>query len=222
LRVNDIKLLFSNIKTKLKQNNIDIAELNLEFTSDTYVDAWWDPSPDEGYIYTYFGEIFLEKSLLGIEGKKSIGEFRCLFIDNERALERDNLFCIVDAHSSDLVTAVTPLMIMEEGTWKIKDEYLENLNGFGILYIDRLYVEPEYRGKGIGKAIFPVICSFLGRGAAAVTIIPKPFDDKRKRKLDRNDPLYAKKMKKFNNFLNFFGFRLVDKENNVYARPLPL
>ncbi|AKX93414.1 N-acetyltransferase [Moorella thermoacetica] len=218
--MNDIKLLFNGIKTKLKQNGIDIAELNLEFTADAYADSWWEPNPDEGYIYTYSGKIFLQKSWSEIDARKNIGEFRCLFIDNERALEQDNLFYIIDAHSSDLVTAVTPLL--EEGTWKIKNEYLENMNGFGILYIERLFIKPEYRDKGIGKAIFPVICSFLGRGAAAVTVIPTPFDEKGKTKLDKNDPSYAKKIGGLKNFLSFFGFSLVDKENNVYARPLPL
>lgn len=221
--MNDIKLLFNGIKTKLKQNGIDIADLSLEFTVDAYVDSWWEPSPDYGYIYTYSGKISLSKSWSETDMRKNVGEVRCLFIDNERLLEQDtndNLFYIVDAHSSDLVTAISPLL--DEETWVIKDEYLDNMNGFGILYIDRLFIEPEYRGKGIGKAILPVICSLLGRGAAAVTVIPTPFDDKGEKKLDKNDPCYAKKMQGFNNFLSFFGFRLVDKENNVYARPLPL
>ena len=53
------------------------------------------------------------------------------------------------------------------------DEYF----GYGVLYIDRFYIRPEYRGKGIGQTVFPSMLDVLGRDAGVITIIPSPTED---------------------------------------------
>lgn len=94
------------------------------------------------------------------------------------------------------------------------DEYF----GYGVLYIDRFYIRPEYRGKGIGQTVFPSMLDVLGRDAGVITIIPSPAEDNGRDKIEYNDSRYKAKFKGMTKFIERFDFVEVDKSEKVWAK----
>lgn len=82
----------------------------------------------------------------------------------------------------------------------------------GVLYIDRFYIKPDYRGRKLGHLIFPVLVDVLSkRKDTIVTIIPEPLHDMakdlgtEKSTLKESDE-YKSALRKMQNFIKVFGF----------------
>lgn len=113
--------------------------------------------------------------------------------------------------SGDLLTAVFAVT-NEDGL--LREKYFEN----SILYIDRFFIQPEYRDKGIGKVIFPLIIDVLSREAGAVVIIPRPTEENGKDHIQYSDPRYQSILDRMTNFISRYGFAQVDKKTEVWVK----
>lgn len=197
---------------KMESNNIEPSMINVSFNSCYDFLGWFGESEPDDFINVYnvdielfFDDTFTNKIVIGL--------VRCYYLSSYNWVQEEfvNLRDIADALSADLLTAVSPVT-NDEGF--LLDEYFHQ----DILYIDEFYINPEYRNKGIGQAVFPMILDVLGRSVGAITIIPEPTEDTGKGRIKRNDPRYEPVLKRMTKFIMKFGFVQVDKKQKVWAK----
>lgn len=115
-----------------------------------------------------------------------------------------------DAISGDLCLAIGTLMRSK----KWDDVY--GLSA-GVLYIERFYIKPDFRGKKLGYLIFPVLVDvFSKRKDTVVTIIPQPLNDMVKDLGREEETLestleYQLALTKMQGFIKKFGFEQLGK-----------
>lgn len=196
---------------KMKLNNIDPLFLDVSIDSNLSVAGWLGEAEPEDSInifnvtFSLYDEVF--------ENKTIIGEAKCYYHSgyewaNERII---NLVDTADSLGGDFLDAVVPVT-GEDGT--LSDDY----TGVSILYIDTFYIKPEYRGRGLGQVLFPLIIDVLGREMGVITIIPTPTEDDGGKRLEIEDPRYQPMLTRMIKFIKNFGFEEVDKENRVWAK----
>ncbi|OPZ93469.1 MAG: hypothetical protein BWY74_01111 [Firmicutes bacterium ADurb.Bin419] len=141
------------------------------------------------------------------ENKISIGDAICTYINAYDCLtnKENDLFFLADSYELDLATAVSPV-IDEDGC--LKDEY----SGSDVLYIERFYIKPEYRGKGIGHLLFPLMINVISKNAGVITIIPAPSEENGDKKIDVNDERYKPTLKRMTSFIEQFNFKKINSE----------
>lgn len=210
--------LKKEVDKKLEDNGISFLNLSVSFGTFTEVYSWWDQSNE--YINHYIGKIKLIVDLddeMGNQRAVEIGDFRCYYLDEFNPITNsfNDLREVADSFSGDLITAVKPITNND-------GETLDCYVGIGssILYIDRFYIKPEYREKGIGFAIFPLIIDILGRGAGVVTIIVSPTENNCEDRIKSDDVRYKSIYKRMTNFLKKYDFVEVNKEERVWAKSL--
>lgn len=200
--------------TKLKLNNIDPALINISFSCQYYLDGWLGDAEPDDFIQVYHIDIELHKfTNTDIVREDLLGSARCYYLsgyDNTNETFVD-LRDYADADSGDLLIAVIPVTD-EKGM--VLDEY----QGSDILYVDKFYIKPQYRGKGIGQPVFASILDVIGRNVGVITIIPTPSEDDGNERINKDDPWYKPQLKMMTNFIKKFGFYEVDKENRVWAK----
>jgi GNAT superfamily N-acetyltransferase len=160
---------------KKAEKELNRSIVSFEDTKRVNISAWWDKDPEYDYcVDTHSGNIILEHLNEDFEGgiKESIGEFSCYYFYRYDP-QGDYLDVLdnADAISGDLCLAIGTLM--NSKNWEDVYNYSS-----GVLYIERFYIKPEYRGKKIGYLIFPVLVDvFSKRKDTVVTIIPEPLND---------------------------------------------
>lgn len=167
---------------------LDREQFNIEYTERKHndTDEDYDMYDDEGVVL-------------------DVGEAVCHFftpynIFDDRA--RD-LVDMADARSQemyDVISAITN----KDGD--LDEDYIE----LGILYIENFYIKPEFKGKGIGLTVFPMLLDILSRGVGATAIVPYPSQEE----IESNKSMLKKKEK----FLKQFGFSQVDEKNMVWVK----
>ena len=183
--------------------------LSIEDGSRINIENWWNEEPEDGYcVDRHAGAIILEhlNEDYNVETEENIGDFRSYYFYSYDPMGNSlDVLDNADAIDSDVCTAIAAIKHSQEweGVYDIAD---------GILYIDRIYIKPEYRGKKLGYIIFPVLVDILSkRKDTIVTIIPQPLHDmvrdfaKEKTTL-KNSFEYKLALKKMKSFLNAFGF----------------
>ena len=206
---------------KLADHDIEPVDIELNMSSSQRVSDWLMINEPDDYINSCYIEITM--NLANEEGEDSdnsenaivVGNAICYYI-NVYSQATDTFVDIADiteSHDGDLFTAVSPLL-NKEGL--LKEEF--GLAGFNVLYIDKFYILPEYRGKGIGQLVLPMIIDLLGQGCGAATIIPAPTEDNGEERLEKTDPRYNKVMKQMTNLLEKNGFNIVNVQDHVWAK----
>lgn len=200
----------------LEKNGIDYSSLRVNINTNLHAGGWVT-ADDEQFINNYFVDIEIEEfeDIDNSEDSKiiNIGNAICCYISGysyskERFVD---MIDIADAKDGDICLAVSAVSD-DEG--QLLDDYF----GSDILYIDTFYINPEYRSKGIGKIIFPLVFDVLGRDAGAIAIIPCPTEEDGKERIDIDDPRYKPIFKRMTNFIKEFGFYEVDSKNRVWIK----
>lgn len=110
-----------------------------------------------------------------------IGEAICLYIDNDLANNQGiGEFAVMDAHSDELLDIHSLLFDPETGFCKQPIlERTPDVIGRSVLYIESIYLLPEYRGFGWGLLSLLGIMDEVGKGAALVVLpaLPIRFQD---------------------------------------------
>ena len=149
------------------------------------------------------------------ESKITVGDAICTYLNGYDCLTNKviDLLVLADSHEQDLYTAVSPVTDEEEF---LKAEYF----GSDILYIDKFYIKPEYRGNGIGQLLFPLMINILSKNTGVVTIIPAPSEDDGHKRIDENDERYEPILKQMISFIEQFNFKKISDtvwvENSSY------
>ncbi|WP_407314265.1 hypothetical protein [Desulfosporosinus sp. SB140] len=195
---------------KKAEKNIDQSIVSFEDSKKVDISAWWRKGPYNDYcVDTHSGRIVLEHldedCELGI--KENIGEFRCYYFYKYNPQgDYLDIFDNADAISGDLSVAI--------GTLRRSKKW-ENVYNFstGVLYIERFYIKPAFRGKKLGYLIFPVLVDiFSKRKDSIVTIIPAPLNDMvkdlgREKETIKGTLEYQLVLTKMQRFIKKFGFK---------------
>jgi len=209
------KVIKSALKD-LEKNGIDYSSLYINISTDLDVGGWIDVD-DDRFINNYFVNIKIEEfeDIDNSEDSKitNIGHAICCYISEYSYFTGNSIdmLDIADAKDGDICLAVSAVTD-DEG------QLLGDYFGSGILYIDTFYINPEYRGKGIGRITFPLILDVLGREAGAIVIIPCPTEEDGKKRIDIKDPRYKPLYKSMTSFIKEFGFYEVDNESRVWVK----
>jgi GNAT superfamily N-acetyltransferase len=137
-----------------------------------------------------------------------IGEALAFLVRSDLSLAYGSLFQVMDAHSQTLSDVYSALFRENDESINRLDEY--DIFGTNILFIDYLYLHPEYRGYGLGRPILMGIIEEISCGADVVIIEPVPvrFEDE-----DKNAKLQLP-------FLNDEEYELARKKLCDYWKPL--
>lgn len=143
------------------------------------------------------------------ESKITVGDAICTYINAYDCLTNKeiDLFYLADSYELDLGTAVSPV-IDEDGC--LKDEYL----GSDVLYIERFYIKPEYRGNGIGQLLFPLMLNIVSKNAGVITIIPAPSEEDGNTRIDKEDKRYKPTLKRMTSFIKQFNFKRINSKDS--------
>jgi GNAT superfamily N-acetyltransferase len=216
LKAEGVKIVFYEFKNKAIQSAckkavkvIDWNRISLKYSNEIDITAWWNKDPAHNYcVDIHSGNIVLEH--LDEDGKngitENIGEFSCCYF--YRYDPQGNHLDVLnnaDAISGDLCLAVET--IMNSKKWEDVYDFAS-----GVLYIDRFYIKPDYRGKKFGYLIFPVLVDvFSKRTDSIVTIIPEPLNDMvkdlgKEESTLKDTPEYQLALTKMQDFIKHFGF----------------
>lgn len=124
----------------------------------------------------FHGEIFEFAEEVGDEPVK-VGEIEFHLIQRGRAMnEGTNLFEAVDSVNEELVECYDAVFEgRDEVCWSraVRDLYSDRVVGFDVLFIRKIELWPEYRGKGIGaKVVQETISAF---SSSCGLVVCKPF-----------------------------------------------
>lgn len=207
-----LKEILDQALSRLESNSLDPFRINISIAANVSLAGWLgesDPS-DFANQYNVDIELYLDDNF---EKKISIGHAFCFYIsgyDYANNYETD-LREIADSISGDLLTAVTPVLGQDGSLF---DDYF----GSNFLYIDEFFIQPDYRDKGIGTFIFPLLLDTLGRGAGAIAIIPTPTEDDGKTRIIDKDTRYNPVLNDMCKFIMRYGFFCADRANRVWVK----
>ncbi len=148
------------------------------------LELWCGNDEPNGYVYQYRGEIFDyeeeedDNDDLGCdEPNVKVGEIEVFYVDRVRIInERGSFYEAMDDISSDTRECHAALIDDESDDWKeevtalISEDALIHDN---VLLINRLQIEEQFRGRGLGaKVVHEIIKTF---GSQCAVIVCKPF-----------------------------------------------
>jgi GNAT superfamily N-acetyltransferase len=212
-----------DIKEKLRKNGLNPYGLSIEHRFSCEADSFWERDMVR-YIVSFNGEITYNfkaydpesdsNSLVVPEDStQTAGKFRCILLCiSDASNTGKNPRTLADKYDGDLIEAVEPLV---DKTGWLKDKYTSVNMGTDILYIDELFIYPEFRGKGIGAAVLPLIINRLARSAGIVSMIVSPTDLTSKERIEESDERYKKVFVRMVKFLKGQGFETVGRKKNL-------
>lgn len=195
---------------KLELNQINPYLLNVSIQCDINLGLLSDEVDRSVNIYNVKIELYNNEKW---EKKIIIGEISAYYISGYDWVtdKFENLMFVADALDGDLLTSIAPVLDSE-------GQLVDDFFGLSVLYISDLYIKPNYRGKGIGSLVFPLILKTIGRDVGAITIIPTPTEDDGKEIIDSNDPRYITILNRMCKFIMNHGFYKIDHENRVWIK----
>jgi len=189
--------------------NLDRSIVSFEDNKKVNISDWWEKAPYNDYcVDTHSGNIILEHLDEDYEAgiKESVGEFRCYyFYKYDPQGDYLDVLDNADAISGDLCLAIGTLMRSKK--WDDVYDF-----SAGVLYIERFYIKPKFRGKKLGYIIFPVLVDvFSKRKDSVLTIIPEPLNDMvkdlgREEETLKSTLEYQLALSKMQGFIKKFGF----------------
>jgi len=150
---------------KLEKNGIDPINLSIEISYRKNL-LGWIGRMEPGDLGTEFYVSIKYMEDYESEYEIEIGNARCYQIDsfNRTTGEFEDIIEIADSTSGDVLTAITPLV---DNDGMLKGEYV----GESIFYVDRLYIEKEFRNQGLGSVVLKYLIDELCKFTNIITII---------------------------------------------------
>ncbi len=198
---------------KLKSNGLDAFSVGVSFSSYKCAGDWLEHGEPHGCIDDYSVDIEqLSYNNDGSLNKKPVGDAICYYIRGSDPVNNylENILIAADCMCGDLFQAVQAVT-GDDGT--LSDDFW----GCDVMYIDRFFIKPEFRGLGIGGLAFPLVMNLIGREAGAITIIPCPTENDGETRIEKDDPRYLIEYNKLCKLIIDLGFYCADKENKVWV-----
>jgi GNAT superfamily N-acetyltransferase len=124
----------------------------------------------EGTVYRYAGEFDVEEQ---------IGSLCCFLVQPGLAEEKDvSLFDAMDSISDEAAECYESVFDPGSDGWNtdIEDLYSGGPIGSDLLFIDRIELDPKYRGKGIGRVVVREAIETFGLQCGLVVCKPFPLE----------------------------------------------
>jgi GNAT superfamily N-acetyltransferase len=129
-------------------------------------------APAFGHIERWTVSVLVDHSN-ATHDRRNIGYARLVVLNLEEGV---TLADLADASSGDWVEVNRPIETGADTTADIARGEDSESTGTSCLVLERLWIEPEYRGNGLG----PIVASFailrLGRGCRLAACYPAPFE----------------------------------------------
>ena len=209
---------------KLKQLGYDTISLSVSGTRgelryiDTDINSWIECEEDEDkYIINVFISIFATN--LDNREKVEIGKLTGNFFESEIMMDDISFYSLCDSISTDLEHMASAIVAEDEF---IKDdicEYDENL-----MYIDRIYIEENYRGLGIGSYVINSLNDILeysvNLSPEVLILLPAPQEIGEDGLLQeiRDKKIKEQEEKKLLKLYKKLGFEKLDNSNYMIKR----
>jgi hypothetical protein len=192
--------------------------------------TWDDPDPSD-YITPLSGSVCLPANIEDGD-HVVIGSIKAYLVHLDRALnDREDWFDVLDSHSAD--TALY-LDLFEAGENAYSDWVQSAMETFSsdLLVLDRIRIEPQYRGSGYGLYAAALMIQDFGPAGGIVACVPSPyelaegdygspFEDAMGRGRAERIPGWAQAETKLRAFWSLLGFQQVP-ESEVFALSLAL
>lgn len=205
---------FKTLLDNVKKNKIDPCDIEICFNYTKNIGGYIGELEPYEQIAYYTMDIIQTKFDENGEERKKIGYCKCYLIEPINSLTNQAIDILesADSEKKDILNAVEPF-VDNYGT--IKDNYIDDL----ILYIDKLFIIPEYRHKGIGSLCLYFIINDLP--ASFVIAIPFPTELQKKSELKdlKEHKDFDSEMDRVCRFYKNFGFKPVNEEvwrYNIY------
>lgn len=162
-------------KKRLSQEQIRDLVQNIEIRASS-ASRLVKGDPDEFIRPMEVWFVAREETTKGEPRETEIGQARVLYIHGNLAYYNygHDLFDVCDAYSQELCE-LFDAFFEEEDEW-IKEVRDADVVCNDILYIDYVYLHPEYRGYGIGKILLAGLIEEFGLPADIVITWPIPMD----------------------------------------------
>lgn len=200
---------------KIKSGKLDLSRLKIKLDYEVMVENWWT-DVTAGGMQQINGEVLQRTNSwdFDIGEYTHIGEIRCIYISGFDSFKNRFLDMreTADTFNQDLYDAVYAVT-NEEG--ELKEEYMP---GNSVLYVERFYINPQFRGNGVGLAVFPMILDILGRDTGVNVIIPAPTELDGKKRIEETDIRYRAVIEQMESFLRQMGYKELVKENKIWVR----
>jgi len=186
---------YEKILKKLKKNNLDQSEIDLKVDFRVY-----ELSILRNYSPLEINIDIIKYTDLENDKYDVLGEYKIILFKSYTPFdESNNLFYMADDYSGDAIRSILEF-IDKKG--HLKPEFFKH----NIAYIQKMYIKPEYRGKGVGSFSFTLLYGILQELAGVITILPIPHENDGKTEIKKEDKKYKKKIKKLEKFLKQFDF----------------
>lgn len=110
------------------------------------------------------------------DAESKIGEISAYLLQRGRAMdEEENTFEAMDSISTSTSECFEALLDPETHDWKksVQKLYSDEIPGHDVLYIEKIELEPSWRGKGIGAQVVRTLIATFGSSCGLVAC--KPF-----------------------------------------------
>jgi GNAT superfamily N-acetyltransferase len=132
------------------------------------------PLIDEDFIDEYRGEVCWYED--EDDDPVPAGLFRASVVRVADALAGgDDPFMVCDGHSRELLDCCEA--VLDPDTRDFRDEILAEFPPMGsdVLYLERIVLHPEHRGRGLGLAVASRLIDLLAGGCGLVACLPCPL-----------------------------------------------
>lgn len=197
-----------------------LSNYRLEFKTSSYIDD--DVHPDDVPLKVNCEILFVESDVLNAKYEK-VGILEAIFVPVNDAREKGyDISEVFDAVSEELLDCYEA--IFDPSEKDIKEDIREDFEVItdDVLYISRVEILPEHRGRGLGLAVVKKVIERFGPIMGLVTIMPSPA-------LSHHNPEWESRMKlsdftsdqgtaikKLHVYFEQLGFRQIE-DTNVWA-----
>ncbi|MEW6047299.1 MAG: GNAT family N-acetyltransferase [Bacillota bacterium] len=149
------------------------------------------------------------------EGSEQAGEARGYLIDLAELMNHPpkglSLLHILDDEHQDLGELYE--VFIDPETQHLREDLFPDSFTSRMIYVERLYVEPKWRGQKIGWVIAAHVSHLIGRNNALVVVIPRPLD------VPGKDPRFEKLSPSLQRYYEGLGFRQALNSQFWWADP---
>jgi GNAT superfamily N-acetyltransferase len=219
------------VRSKPKPNQLRAVNLESPFLElmSTVMPTWNNPEPD-AYITPLTGNVCIPSG--GDDECKIVGKISAYSIHLGNASEDGvSWFEVLDSHSADVALY---LSLFDAEARSCTDWVESNLEPYSsdLLILDRIRIEPEYRGRGYGLYAAELMIQTFGPSGGLAACVPAPYELLQKYELssiedairlsrEERIPEWGPAETKLRKFWSLLGFQAVPG-SDVFALSLSL